>query len=243
MQTRMDPQDPGPALQGAVGAPPRRLGRHHFAFYRAYLEALPAPDTARLAERHFPLGSDPRRIEALSRWLHHALAQAARQLGDRPGALLLRLPDNALSDPPAGAPRQAQRHASLRRQRLDALARLEAALSEAPRPEHHVSSWFDPPLAERLARAGLDTVGSLAAAIDAHGAQWGATVPHLADKTARRIARWLREHAATTGCAGGAGDAGATPPAPPFRSKIVYLKTGTRRSIAARRRKAMPGCA
>lgn len=70
----------------------RRLGRQHFAFYRAYLEGLDTPSLARMADNYLALGTDPRRVDRMLDWLRIELRAAARRTRRRLLMHLLRLP-------------------------------------------------------------------------------------------------------------------------------------------------------
>src|SRR5258708_39475161 len=68
-----------------------------------------------------------------------------------------------------GVDRRATRNARLRRRQVDALARMEASLVQAPQPEHPVASWLDPAIAERLQRTHIHTLADLLGFIERRG--------------------------------------------------------------------------
>jgi len=77
--------------------PPRRLGVTHFAFYRAYLDGPSSVDQGELSQRYLDLSADPLRVAKTIRWLQDELSIAARRIGDRRAARLLRLPKSAFA--------------------------------------------------------------------------------------------------------------------------------------------------
>ena len=238
---------PPPAVPEKQSPPPllprarRRLGRQHFAFYRAYLEGLDTPALAKLADNYLALGTDPRRVARTLDWLRIELRAAARRTGRRLLMHLLRLPplqlvvDNTQPAAPAlpsledfaaevdpdgdfyreeellelyqeryGAqqpePSRQQRQALKRhKDRLAALAELEAAVAEAPLPEHAVDGWLDPSAAKHLQAVQVTTLGQLQAIIRAGGYRWYRNVPRLGEVSAQRIVTFLKENAATLG--------------------------------------------
>ena len=70
----------------------RRLGRQHFAFYRAYLEGLENKELANMADSYLSIGTDPRRVAPTLDWLRIELRAAARRTGRRVLMHLLSLP-------------------------------------------------------------------------------------------------------------------------------------------------------
>ncbi|KMQ80333.1 Integrase [Candidatus Burkholderia pumila] len=104
---------------------------------------------------------------------------------------------------PAGASpsldRRAARNARLRRRQADALARMEANLVQDPQRDHPVDGWFEPPIAARLAAAGLVTIGDVIAKIEARRHRWYTDVPRLGPTGAQRIVDWIGLHAPALG--------------------------------------------
>lgn len=94
-----------------------------------------------------------------------------------------------------GIDRRATRNARLRRRQVDALARMEASLVQAPRREHPVASWLEPAIAGRLQHAGIHTLAELLGFVEQRGHRWHASVPRVGPKAARRIVDWLALHA------------------------------------------------
>jgi site-specific recombinase XerD len=79
-----------------------QLGRHHFAFYRGYLDGL---DLRTLARRYLETTEDPgsegtdmdlRVAKSMLRWVREQLMVAARRTGNGSGSRLIRLPPEAL---------------------------------------------------------------------------------------------------------------------------------------------------
>ena len=100
----------------------------------------------------------------------------------------------ALDNAP-GIDRRVSRNARLRRRQVDALARMEASLVQAPQPEHPVASWLEPALAQRLQRAQIYTLADLLGFIEHRGHRWHTGVERVGPKAARRVTDWLSLHA------------------------------------------------
>jgi hypothetical protein len=66
----------------------RKIGRHHLAFYRGWLQGL---DLADLADRYLEDGLDLRIAKSTLRWLQDALSQAALRNGRFGEARLIRI--------------------------------------------------------------------------------------------------------------------------------------------------------
>ena len=94
-----------------------------------------------------------------------------------------------------GVDRRSTRNARLRRRQIDALARMEASLVQAPQADHPVASWLEPAIAGRLQHAGIHTLADLLGYIEQHGHRWYASVARVGPKAARRIVDWLALHA------------------------------------------------
>jgi len=73
----------------------RKLGRHHLAFYRGWLQGM---DIKRAADRYLESGLDLRLARATLAWIQQTLAMAARRHGRFGQARLLRLPLGRLPD-------------------------------------------------------------------------------------------------------------------------------------------------
>ena len=72
---------------GEIGG--RKLGRHHLAFYRAWLQGI---DLKTAAERYLETGFDLRAARTTLNWIRTSLAMAARRQGRHADVRLLRLP-------------------------------------------------------------------------------------------------------------------------------------------------------
>lgn len=226
----------------------RRIGLHHIAFFRAYLEGL---DLSEQSERYLEIGRDARRAQKTVRWLVAELVAAARKRRDFGAARLLKIrpslirsaqpatpagegaprrptleefaeahdpdgfyterellslfaseyPESERTGDDAAAPRRQARNERLRKRQMAALADLERLLAEDPKPEHHVTGWFDTSVALRLADVGLHTLGQLVEAINAVGYRWYRNVPKLGEQGAARIVAFLDSSAAALGMA------------------------------------------
>jgi integrase len=94
-----------------------------------------------------------------------------------------------------GIDRRSTRNARLRRRQVDALARMEASLVQAPQPDHPVASWLEPAIAGRLQHTGIHTLADLLGFIEQRGHRWYASVARVGPKAARRVVDWLALHA------------------------------------------------
>uniref|UniRef100_UPI00240F486F phage integrase family protein n=1 Tax=Burkholderia gladioli TaxID=28095 RepID=UPI00240F486F len=104
--------------------------------------------------------------------------------------------------PPARSPaidRKVARNRRLRERQDAALARMEAALVEAPRPDHALDGWFAPYLVTRLADAGVATFNQLLALIRRRRQRWYTAVPRLGAVGAERIVAFVDQHAESLG--------------------------------------------
>ncbi|MFP3637433.1 phage integrase family protein [Paraburkholderia sp. SIMBA_054] len=226
----------------------RRIGLHHIAFFRAYLEGL---DLSEQAERYLEIGRDARRAQKTVRWLTAELVAAARKRLDFGAARLLKIrpslirstspaagagenvprrptleefaeahdpdgfyterdllalfareyPEDGQSGEDAATARRQARNERLRRRQMAALYELERLLVEDPRPDHHVTGWFDTSVALRLADARLHTLGQLVDVINAIGYRWYRSVPKLGEQGAARIVAFLHASEAALGMA------------------------------------------
>lgn len=95
----------------------------------------------------------------------------------------------------SGIDRRVTRNARLRRRQVDALARMEASLVQAPQPDHPVASWLEPALASRLQHADIHTLADLLGFIEHRGHRWHTGVQRVGPKAARRVTDWLSLHA------------------------------------------------
>ena len=73
----------------------RKIGRHHLAFYRGWLQGL---DLKLAAERYLESGIDLRLARSTLAWIQQSLAMAARRHGKHALARLLRLPLGTLPE-------------------------------------------------------------------------------------------------------------------------------------------------
>ncbi|MDN7728259.1 phage integrase family protein [Burkholderia gladioli] len=104
--------------------------------------------------------------------------------------------------PPARSPaidRKVARNRRLRERQDAALARMEAALVEAPRPDHELEGWFAPFLVARLAEAGVTTFAQLLGLIRRRRQRWYTAVPRLGAVGAERIVAFVDQHADSLG--------------------------------------------
>ncbi|PRE10787.1 integrase [Burkholderia gladioli] len=104
--------------------------------------------------------------------------------------------------PPARSPaidRKVARNRRLRERQDAALARMEAALVEAPRPDHELEGWFAPYLVQRLAEAGVTTFEQLLGLIRRRRQRWYTAVPRLGAVGAERIVAFVDQHADSLG--------------------------------------------
>ncbi|WP_279609635.1 phage integrase family protein [Burkholderia gladioli] len=104
--------------------------------------------------------------------------------------------------PPASLPaidRKVARNRRLRERQDAALARMEAALVEAPRPDRTLEGWFDAAVVARLAAVGITTFDELLALIRRRRQRWYTAVPRLGATGARRITDFIDQYASTLG--------------------------------------------
>ncbi|WP_334001457.1 phage integrase family protein [Burkholderia gladioli] len=104
--------------------------------------------------------------------------------------------------PPARSPaidRKVARNRRLRERQDAALARMEAVLVEAPRPDHALEGWFAPYLVTRLAEAGVATFDQLLGLICRRRQRWYTAVPRLGAVGAERIVAFVDQHAESLG--------------------------------------------
>lgn len=207
----------------------KKIGRHHIAFYRGWLQGL---DLGELGDRYLETGIDLRRAKSTLKWLEGEIRQAAIRHGKIGMARLLRLSIKAAVAPaqdevpslesfrenvdPDGfftekelievyasqhpkAAARAGRRQMMIEKQLRALAWIETLLVTDPHPDDLVSAWFDSTVANRLILADIPDLKTLKEVISARGYRWWVGVPRLGEKGAAAIVRWLQEHAATLG--------------------------------------------
>lgn len=87
--------------------------------------------------------------------------------------------------------RQRRSRRLLKRQ-LEALGWLETLASRAPAPADRVENWLHPQLAQKLAGAGVDTLGMLLDRIQARGTHWHRGIWGIGARKSARIVQWLR---------------------------------------------------
>jgi hypothetical protein len=93
---------------------------------------------------------DAERVAASALPTLAAYREAVDPNGFHSEAELLELYRAEYSQENAPLDRRASRNARLRRRQADALARMENSLVQAPQPDHPVSSWLGPAIADRL---------------------------------------------------------------------------------------------
>ncbi len=206
----------------------RKIGHHHLAFYRGWIQGLDLRD---LADRYLECGLDLRVAKSTLVWLKDTFRQAALRHGRYGQARLLRIhlridqealafptleqfreehdPDGFYREdeliglyleryPQAANSKLRQRQRLIERQ-LAALFWIEQLLAADPVPSDGVPAWFDRPVADRLMLAGIVTLGDLMERIRQRGYRWWRTVPRLGEKGAARIVAWLRGYEASLG--------------------------------------------
>ncbi|MDP3136397.1 MAG: phage integrase family protein, partial [Burkholderiaceae bacterium] len=75
---------------------------------------------------------------------------------------------------------------------LEALRWLEELAAQDPKPGDGVGAWFSPVIAERLERAGIPTLFTLAERVNGLGARWWFHVQGIGAGKAVRLVDWLR---------------------------------------------------
>ncbi|ABX19915.1 site-specific integrase [Burkholderia multivorans] len=104
--------------------------------------------------------------------------------------------------PPASSPAldsKTARNRRLRDRQDAALARMEASLVEAPRPDHTLDGWFDSRVVARLAAAGITTFAELLALMRTRRQRWYRAIPRLGAIGAQRITDFIAQHPDTLG--------------------------------------------
>lgn len=206
----------------------RKIGLHHFAFYRGWIQALDIRD---LGDRYLETGMDVRRARKTLKWLQNAFAAASIRNGRHGIGRLLRLaiaaptssPDDApslnefrdelpdgfwtekevisayLDRYPAQADARLRKRQELIRKQLDALKWIEGLVACSPVPDDLVSAWFDESVSNKLILANIPTIGALTSLIVERGSRWWASVSKLGERGAARIVVWLQKYEATVG--------------------------------------------
>lgn len=149
-------------------------------------EALAAqrPDLIGLFRR------DPRRVRARSLPSLGAFAEGIADASEFSEAELLALWQEQHGQP---SPAEARRDRLARRLR-EALDLLELGVRRHPAASDAVGRWLAPHLAQRLADAGLPTLGRVAEALPARRSPRWHEVPGIGVVGADRLAAWLDEH-------------------------------------------------
>jgi site-specific recombinase XerD len=144
-------------------------------------------------------GSIPERVGAGVTPTLEVYREAIDPNGFHSEAELLELYRAEYSRENAPLDRRVSRNARLRRRQADALARMETSLVQAPQPDHPVSSWLEPAIANRLQRAHIYTLADLLGFIERRGHRWHTGVDRVGPKAARRVIDWLSLHAESLG--------------------------------------------
>jgi site-specific recombinase XerD len=226
----------------------REMGAAHLRFYRAAMDSVPlakawdlylpletefsdAAAQATLAwVRHTLIGEalaagradliglfrrDPQRMRGGGQPTLDEFAQRYQDAGEFSQAELLALWQD-LHGKPSSA--EARRERLARRLR-EALALLDRGVRRQPAAPDVVGRWLAPQLAQRLANAGLRTLGQLAAALASRRSPRWPEVPGIGAVGADRLAAWLAEHAigpaASSGAAAARTDAAHRPDTAP----------------------------
>lgn len=206
---------------------PRKLGAHHFAFYRGWLQGI---ELRKLADQYLETGLDLRLAKRTLLWIKDTLRQAAIRHGRHGEARLLKLtlgvatdaefpnletfreqhdPDGFYSEKelieeylaayPAAADPKARKRKRLIKAQLEALKWVEALVVTKPVRDDPVRAWFDETVAKRMLLAGILTLDDLIKRIEAKGNRWWVTVPKLGEKGAVRIVQWLQGYESALG--------------------------------------------
>ncbi|MBR7783663.1 tyrosine-type recombinase/integrase [Undibacterium luofuense] len=86
---------------------------------------------------------------------------------------------------------KAARNERLRKRQHAALLWLQEMAVADPHPQDSVLGWLNARIANRLIRAGVNTLHELCEAINNNGYRWFNLVPGLGERTAQCIVRWL----------------------------------------------------
>ena len=126
---------------------------------------------------------------------------------------------------------QARRARLLTRQ-LGLLQRLERAVATPPSADDPVSAWMQPAVSERLAQAGILTLGQLQSTVDQGRVGWYRAVPRLGRSGARSIEAWLRRHDSTLAARSDEHGDSSRSDSPEFASKTGLLAPLERLALA-----------
>lgn len=99
----------------------------------------------------------------------------------------------------ADARSAARRRRRLRERLVLAVQWLERVGTREPAAADPVAAWLDERVAQRLASAGIGTLGDLMLRIVSKGYRWHRGVPKIGPEGAARLVRWLREHETALG--------------------------------------------
>ncbi len=222
----MQTDSPSQAAPAPATTPRRRLGFHHFACFRAYLQNVPLRECA---DRYLDPGLDLRVAKSTLVWIREEIAAIARR--ERGAAIAALLKRHIVHIPAPAAPtlaafaeqfpdgfyaerellelyrRQvgsdrtdpAPRRARLLERQLAALRLIESVAAAQPAMGDAVAAWFEPNVARRLTAAGFVTLGELVHAINDRGYRWWTQVPRLGERGASRIVRFLAQNQTSLG--------------------------------------------
>lgn len=93
-----------------------------------------------------------------------------------------------------------------------------------------VERWFEPLLAQRLAQAGMGTLGALAQRINEAGARWWYPVRGMGVTRAARVVQWLQAQPGALGLRAPAANPAAAE-GRPARAQAVALRRATSQSL------------
>lgn len=163
----------------------QHLTRTHYAALRAWLQGMPVE----LISGRW-LASDPDEIPDRRTALDtlHAIRDAITQRAELHGR-----PDLAACVSEPGRSGKAMDRA------VDAVRELERLGTPAPQPMHGVHLWMAGPLARRLQRADIATLGQLVTLCNQRGRSWWRHVPRIGPLAATRITAFLDKHATSIG--------------------------------------------
>lgn len=206
----------------------RKIGLHHFALYRGWLQGV---ELDALANLYLETGLDLRVAKSTLNWVKDTIRQAAIRHGRYGEARLLRIrlgvgdggagqpdleefrqefdPSNFYSESellaeylqayPSQKDPSAAKRQRLRQRQLDAVLWLEKLVATDPVRQDLVSAWFDKNVANRLILADIGTLGELMDLIASRGYRWFVAVPKLGEKGAARLVKWLQSYEKSLG--------------------------------------------
>lgn len=76
-------------------------------------------------------------------------------------------------------------------------------MNAVPRASDAVEHWLDPLIAQRLAQAGMGTLGALTERINEAGSRWWYPVRGMGVTRAARVVQWLQAQPGSLGLAAG----------------------------------------